>query len=75
VSSEGACVITSYFTEDAENTGAEGPGPVDMSPTTCVGGTENDDVLPTAGVGGTEKDGSFTSMGELAWKEVNGLCW
>ncbi len=52
-------------TEDAENTGAE-ELPVDMPPTTCVGGIEND-VLPTACVGGTEKDGSSTSIRESVW--------
>ena len=53
--------IRGPLAEDAENTGAEGPGPMDMP--------------PTVGVGGTEKDGSSTSMGELARKEVNGPCW
>jgi hypothetical protein len=49
--------IRGPITEDAENTGAEGPGPVDMRPTA---------------EGGTEKEGSSTSMGELARKKVNG---
>jgi hypothetical protein len=53
--------IRGPLTEDAENTGAEGPGPVDMPPTACVGGTE--------------KDGLSSSMGELSWKEENGPCW
>ena len=57
--------IRGLLTEDAENIGAEGPGPMDMRPTACVGGTENI-VLPTACVGGTEKDSSSTSMEELA---------
>jgi hypothetical protein len=47
---------------------------MDMPPTACVGGTDND-VLPTACVGATENDGSSTSIGELACKEVNGPCW
>ena len=38
--------IRGPLTEDAENTGAEGPSPMEMPPTTCVGGTEND-ALPT----------------------------
>ena len=46
--------IRGPLTEDAENTGAE-VRPVDMPPTTCVGGTEND-ALPTTWVGGTEND-------------------
>ena len=46
--------IRGPFTEDAENTGAE-VLPVDMPPTACVGGTEND-ALPKACVGGTEND-------------------
>ena len=54
------------LTEDAENIGEEGPGPVDMPPTTCVGGTEND-VLPTACVGGIEKNGLSTSIREGVW--------
>jgi hypothetical protein len=49
-------------TEDAEKTGADGPGPVDMPPTTWVGGTEND-APPTTWVGGTEKDKS-SSIGD-----------
>ncbi len=53
--------IRGPLTEDAEKTGAEGAGPVEMPPTACVGGTE--------------KDGSSTSIGELAWKEVNGSFW
>ena len=57
--------IRGPLTEDAENTGVEGPRPVDMPSTTCVDGTEKD-VLPTACVRGTEKYGSSTSMGELA---------
>ncbi len=65
--------IRGPLTEEAENTGAD-VRPVDMPPTTCVGGTEKD-VLPTACVGGTENDGSSTSMGELPWKEENGPCW
>ena len=78
--------IRGPLTEDAEKTGAD-VRPVDMPPTTCVGGTENDalpttwvggtenDALPTTCVGGNEKDGSSTSMGELSWKEENGPCW
>jgi len=31
--------IRGPLTEDAENTKVEGPGPVDMPPTACVGGT------------------------------------
>ncbi len=58
--------IRGPLTEDAENSGAVGPGPVDMPPTTCVGGTEND-ALPTTWVGGTEKGGSSTSIREGAW--------
>ncbi len=55
-------VIRGPFTEDAENTGAE-VLPVDMHPTACVGGTENN-ALPKARVGGTEKNGSSTSIRE-----------
>ena len=57
--------IRGPLTEDAENTGEE-VRPVDMPPTTCVGGTEKD-ALPTTWVGGTEKDGSSTSIREGAW--------
>ena len=46
--------IRGPLTEDAENTGAE-VRPVDMPPTTCVGGTEKD-ALPTVWMGGTEKN-------------------
>jgi len=46
--------ICGPLTEDVENTGAD-VRPVDMPPTTCVGGTEKD-ALPTTWVGGTEKD-------------------
>jgi hypothetical protein len=53
--------IRGPFTEDAENSGAEGPGPVDMP--------------PTASAGGTEKDGSSTSIRELFWKGANGSLW
>ena len=45
--------IRGPLTEDAEKTGVEGPDPVDMPPTACVGGTE--------------KDGSSTSIREGAW--------
>ena len=58
--------IRGPLTEDAETPGAEGPSPVDMPPTTCVGGTENDS-LPTTWVGGTEKDGSSTTIREGVW--------
>ena len=57
--------IRGPLTEDAENAGAE-VRPVDMPPTTCVGGTEND-ALPTTWVGGTEKDGSSTSIRDGVW--------
>ena len=39
--------IRGPLTEDAENTGAEEPSPVDMPPTACVAGNEND-LPPTA---------------------------
>ena len=42
--------IRAPLTEDAENTGVEGPSPMNMPPTACVGGTEND-VFPTACMG------------------------